>query len=429
MEELNLLDIDLSQRIRELGQQGHKIRSIARELNVARNTVRRYLRDPRHGLVPGIAAGNRNFKLAHANQEELKKLYDRAGGNSVVVKRRLEANPRQYGLDDGFRISDRAVRRYFSTCYPELVYGKSDPTFSFQTSPGAQLQIDFVEARFQFAGKKNSEKVYLFEGVYAWSRKTFVRVCPDMTQTSWLMAIAECLSIYGIPRQILCDNDRSLVLGRATSSSGEKKVRFHPAFEWLCKPLGIMPLACRPRRAKTKGRIERFGRYLQENGLAECAVDREDIPDRASLQKALENWIRTVADKRLIPVSEDEYWPIEKLYEEKEKPLLHFPPALKSAFDITTWSTTVTAKGKVSIYGVTFQLGMEMAEKCVLVSLRVNGEVLVMDLSGVIVLQAEIPRDNMLHYKRDDAAPASVKHVRAAASAPNPLDAYGEIPF
>lgn len=425
-----MLTVDVSQQIRLLGQRGCSIRSIMRELKVSRNTVRRYLRDEQHGLRLKGANGNRPFKLAHAKQTELTRLYERAAGNSVVIKRYLEASPELYGLENGFRITDRAVRRFFSTCYPELVYGKPDPTFQFETSPGAQLQIDFVEARFQFGGKDCSEKVYIFEAVYAWSRKAFVRVCPDMTQTSWLMGIAECLATLGIPRQILCDNDRSLVLERVADASGEKKVRFHPAFEWLCKPLGVMPIACRPRRANTKGRVERFGRYLQENGLAHCAVIREQIPDRASLQKALEEWMSTVADKRMVQVSEDEYWSVDQLYEEKEKPLLNFPTALKSAFDISTWTAKVNAQGKVSIYGTEFQLAKDQAKKSVLISLRVNGEVLIMDFDGTVLLQAAVTQDSMRLFARDAVVrPASCTAPKPRSSRSNPLEVYSQIHF
>lgn len=52
-----------------------------------------------------------------------------------------------------------------------------------------------------------------------------------MSQASWLRAISECLLNFGIPREILCDNDKSLVL----SNDGPKKVRFHPDFLFFCK--------------------------------------------------------------------------------------------------------------------------------------------------------------------------------------------------
>ena len=85
MEDCNLLTVDVSQQIRLLGQRGCSIRSIMRELKVSRNTVRRYLRDEQHGLRLKGANGNRPFKLAHAKQTELTRLYERAAGNSVVI--------------------------------------------------------------------------------------------------------------------------------------------------------------------------------------------------------------------------------------------------------------------------------------------------------------------------------------------------------
>ncbi len=55
----------------------------------------------------------------------------------------------------------------------------------YRCEPGQQLQIDFVKTKFTFHeenGTAFEQDIYLFEAVYAWSRKSFVRVCPDMTQ-------------------------------------------------------------------------------------------------------------------------------------------------------------------------------------------------------------------------------------------------------
>ena len=393
-----MIDVTISQRIRHLAQTGMKIRQIAKETGIARNTVRQYLREATHGLKK--SGGSRPFSLDKANAQKLRELFNSASGNSVVIQRHLQKDPQSYGLEPNFTISDRSVRRYFKARHPDLGAEAVDPSFTFTTEPGAQLQIDFVEARFQFAGKSRAETVYIFEAVYAWSRKAYVRVCKDMTQVSWLLGIADCLARYGIPRQILCDNDKSLVLSTDPTNG---KARFHPAFLWLCKPLGILPIACRPRRAKTKGRIERFGRYLQENGLAECAIDRDKIPDRMHLQKALDRWIEEVADRRWVSVSDGHSRMIGDLYAE-EKTLLSFPHQLRTTFDITTWVTKASKLATVNVYGVAVQLSKDLVDKVVYVSLRANGEILITTTGGAVVAQSVVPAENMREFRRDQAA-------------------------
>ena len=395
-----MLNSEKAQKIRRLHRQGETIRAISNQLDISRNTVRNYLRDINHGIK--TQAKTRAFKLDSAEQEKIKNLFTKTRGNSRVICRRLQNKPTEYGLPEGFTVSDRSVRRFFSARYPQLVNGPHNPTFEFTTEPGAQLQIDFVKASFQFAGKPRKETVYIFGAVYSWSRKSYIRVCSDMTQTSWLMSIADCMSRYGVPREILCDNDRCLVTEHARKKDGTSTVRFHKAFIWLCEPLRVRPRACIPRRAATKGRVERFGRFLQENGLADCAVDEDRIKDRHDLQLALDKWIKEVADKRLIPVSDNEKRTVEDLYEE-EKSFLHFPTGLRSTFDITTWTAVANKQGTINVYGTAIELGIGHADQLHYVSLRANGEVLVMSKTGDAV-QAQISPANMSEYQRDQAA-------------------------
>ena len=84
-----------------------------------------------------------------------------------------------------------------------------------------------------------------------------------------------------------------------------RTVRLNPAFEWLCKPLGIMPRAARPARPQTKGRCERFGGYIRTNALIDAAIDRK-LHNRADLQAVLDEWIRNTADQRRIRIGDEE---------------------------------------------------------------------------------------------------------------------------
>lgn len=155
-----MLNSEKAQKIRRLHRQGETIRAISNQLDISRNTVRNYLRDINHGIK--TQAKTRAFKLDSAEQEKIKNLFTKTGGNSRVICRRLQNKPTEYGLPEGFMISDRSVRRFFSARYPQLVNGPHNPTFEFTTEPGAQLQIDFVKASFQFAGKPRKETVYIF---------------------------------------------------------------------------------------------------------------------------------------------------------------------------------------------------------------------------------------------------------------------------
>ena len=99
---------------------------------------------------------------------------------------------------------------------------------------------------------------------------------------------------HGLPKLVLCDHDVALVK-RTTNGN----CKFTAAFYWLCQSLGVKIRACRPYRPQTKGRIERAGRYIKENALAE--FNWLGVEDPEDLQNRLDRWIIEVADRRKIP--------------------------------------------------------------------------------------------------------------------------------
>lgn len=205
-----MLNSKKSQNIRRLALDGKSEREIALSLKCSRNTVSRYLKDGTRGYIkPPEKRSYQKHKLAFGNKDELHKLYKQANGNSRVILRRILTDPEKYGLPVGFEVSERSVRRYYSAYFPELAGHEGEkPEAPFHVAPGEQLQIDFVVGKFQFAGKDAPETVYIFEAVYAWSRKSYIRVCTDMGQCSWLLSIADCMEKNGVPMSILCDNDK-----------------------------------------------------------------------------------------------------------------------------------------------------------------------------------------------------------------------------
>ena len=99
-----------------------------------------------------------------------------------------------------------------------------------------------MQAKFRYGGSGStdaSSTVYIFEACYAWSRKSFVWVCPDMTQASWLLGIAKCLAVLGIPRTILCDNDKGLVI---RNDWQHKRIQYNQAFGHSPKGCTAVPV-------------------------------------------------------------------------------------------------------------------------------------------------------------------------------------------
>jgi transposase len=262
--------------IRTLAGRGVGKKTIAREVGVAVNTVRRYLR---HAITPGVQVRPAR-RLTEEHRQEARAWYDGpAGGNAVVVHRLLAAR----GLTVSVRTVERAVadiRR--ARRVAQLA------TVRVETPPGDQLQIDFGQKRVCIDGVW--VRVFLLVAVLSYSRRLFVKALLNERQDDWREGITAAFQHFGgVPRTLLGDNARALVLGRDRATG---TVIFQPAYLAFCRDWDVQPRACAPYRARTKGKTEAGVKYTKRNGLADLAFD-----SFAALETHLASWIVT-ADQR-----------------------------------------------------------------------------------------------------------------------------------
>ena len=92
-----------------------------------------------------------------------------------------------------------------------------------------------------------------------------------------------------LPRTLLGDNARALVLGRDRATG---TVSFHPTYLAFCRDWDVQPRACAPYRARTKGKTEAGVKYVKRNALADQAFD-----SFGALEQHLAAWM-TMADQR-----------------------------------------------------------------------------------------------------------------------------------
>ena len=117
--------------------------------------------------------------------------------------------------------------------------------------------------------------------------------------------------------------------------------------------LSIQPRACRPSRPQTKGVVERFGRYLKQNGLAYLQAKNHLIPDIATLQHCLNDWLERFADKRIFVGKT-----VLELYE-KERQFLNFCPDVSQYLDIDCYQTVSSSRAGIHAYGYRIALAPE----------------------------------------------------------------------
>lgn len=258
-----------------LRKNGWGIKAVARELGVAPNTVRFWTR--RGESAPRPVMGR-----PRALDDWLpwvKARFQEGIRNGDVLRQELTAQ--------GIQVSLRTVERATSEWRRETQCLER-ATLRFETEPGQQLQIDFGECWLEIAQER--AKVFIFVATLGYSRRTYARIFPGLCQAHWLEGLESCLRNFGgAPKECLVDNARALV----SKWKGDQPM-FHPEFQAFCDHYGIRPRACRPYRARTKGKVESGVKYVKRNGLGRGCFESWE-----TLEAHLDRWIREVADERI----------------------------------------------------------------------------------------------------------------------------------
>ena len=141
---------------------------------------------------------------------------------------------------------------------------QADPQVRFETGPGVQVQADWADCGQWLVGEQLCT-LHALVAVLGFSRMVAVRFATDTTRPTTLGLLTECLvDLGGAPTEVLTDRDPALVIGSTPSG----RAVFAPEWVDLAEVLGLRPRACRPYRAKTKGKVERVIRELKQDFLA-----------------------------------------------------------------------------------------------------------------------------------------------------------------
>ena len=135
-----------------------------------------------------------------------------------------------------------------------------EPVVRFETPPGHQAQVDFAEFRFPW-GKR-----YALLVVLGYSRLLWLQFYPRQTMATLMRGLEEAFAFFGgVPAELLFDQMKAVIIEderRAAGALLENAEFLRFAAHW-----GFRIRACRPYRAKTKGKVERPIRYVREQLL------------------------------------------------------------------------------------------------------------------------------------------------------------------
>lgn len=262
--------------IRTLVEKGMYQKDIARQLDVHPRTIRRALE--RGGPPPGMRPRAHHSKLDPFKDTIDELLRDNVW-NVMVIMRELQ----ERGYTGGITI----VRDYVR---PKRPLNVSRATVRFETPPGRQLQHDWGEI-ITVVGDM-SRKVHFTVNTLGFSRR-FHFWCTDKNDAEHTYeGIIRAFEYFGgVTKEVLVDNQKSAVIENRVGEN----VRFNDRFLDLAGHYGFIPRACRPYRARTKGKDERMVGYIKHNFF----VRYREFESFAHMNNLALHWSTEEADRRL----------------------------------------------------------------------------------------------------------------------------------
>ncbi len=255
------------------------MRQIARDLGLARNTVRRVLAEVAARRDGTTAAAGRRPSRLDAYEPLIRELL---GRYPDLTATRLLEELRQRGFVGGYTI----VRQRLNELRP---HPTPAPVVRFETAPGAQAQMDYAVFDLDFT-VEGRRRVSLFSYVLGYSRRQYLRFVEAQDFATTLREHVRAFEhLGGVAAACLYDNFKVVVSGY----DGDVPL-YNARFLAFATHYGFRPVACRPRRPQTKGKVERPFRYVQTSLL-----NGRTFQTLAHLNEVASWWLAHVADERV----------------------------------------------------------------------------------------------------------------------------------
>jgi transposase len=330
--------------IQSLNQRGIYLKDIAAELEVHPRTVKRALQ--RSG-APKTERKSRGSKL-DPYKAKVDELLGEGVWNGMVILREIQAL--------GYEGSRTILREYVQ---PKRALRPGRATVRFETEPGKQLQSDWGEIVVEIAGARR--KVHFIVNELGYSRRFHFWCTESEDAEHTYEGIIRSFEYFGgVTTEVLVDNQKSAVLH--ASNTGSPK--FNERFVDLAGVYGFIPRACRPYRARTKGKDERMVGYVKQNFF----VRYRSFESWEHLNQLAEQWLREEADLRIQGTLKEVV--AERF--ERERPHLHPLPTLR--YDTSYLEYRQAAwDGYIDVRGNRYSVPAGLAGQRVVVRIGLDG--------------------------------------------------------
>jgi transposase len=294
------IPLDLAARIERLFTVEHwRVGTIARQLHVHRDTVRRILRE--HGAAPP------GVPLRPCLVDPYR----------VFIRETLEKYPtlaasRLHDMvcERGYAGQASHFRYLVSTMRPRP---PAEAFLRLRTLPGEQMQVDWGHFGHLQIGRAR-RPLMGFVIVLSYSRRIFLRFCLNAQMDSFLRGHVQAFIAFGgLARTLLYDNLKSVVLERVGDA-----IVFNPEFLAFAKHYRFEPRPVAVARGNQKGRVERHIDFVRKSFFA-----ARKFSDVADLNAQARDWCEGRALDR--PWPQDDALTVRQAFAAEQPRLLELP--------------------------------------------------------------------------------------------------------
>ncbi len=272
-----------AQKCKRLHAEGMSIRRIASTLEIARNTVKRYVRGEQ---IPGQyqlrepRPQPRREEVRHRALELLTEERD----NVTPRKQRLTAARIHRLLEgEGLSASERTVRTAVSEVRIELRDALANAYLPLEYKPAEDAQVDFYEGVVDhLSGERVKVHVLLVRACF--SGRCFAYAAPNQTREALLEGLMQALEFFGgVFKNMWFDNLTPAVKKVLKGRDREMQT----AFNSFAVHYGFEPQFCGPRKGNEKGGVEGEVKYQRIEILSPIPT----VDGRAGLQRLCVEWM------------------------------------------------------------------------------------------------------------------------------------------
>ncbi len=325
--ELKMADIHT---IEQLWKRGWSCRRIARELEIYRDTVRKYVRQLEAkpaNVTPGKSADLSPSGALSALSDPSKpatqvtpgflRSKSRCEGHRATILAKLELglSARRIFQDlrgeHGFKDSYQSVKRYVR----KLGSLHPPPFRRMECVAAEECQVDFGKGAWVEMENGKRKRPWLFRMVLSHSRKGYSEVVWKQSTETFIRCLENAFWAFGgVTRTTVLDNLRA-----AVTKADWFDPELNPKVEDFARHYGTVVLPTKSYTPRHKGKIERGVGYAQENALR-----GRSFKSLSAQNEFLRDWEANIADLRIHGTIKKQ---VKKQFEEVERPALQPLPA------------------------------------------------------------------------------------------------------